>query len=76
MKDKLYPILSAVLEIEPGALHEGLTAEEVGAWDSIRHLNLVLTLEQEFGVAFSDDDIFNMLSVKGIMDCLESRQQS
>lgn len=35
-------------------------------WDSLRHLNLVLGLEGEFGVQFSPEEIAKMQSVENI----------
>ena len=75
MREKLFEILSAVLEIPQDDISSDLTAENVESWDSLKHLNIVLTVEQEFGVAFTDEDILNMLSVQGIMDQIEFRLQ-
>jgi len=35
-------------------------------WDSLNHLNLVVELEDEFGVSFEPEDIAEMKSLEGI----------
>lgn len=43
-------------------------------WDSLQHLNLVLALEQEFGLQFTPEEIEQMLSVDLIVDLLREKQ--
>jgi acyl carrier protein len=42
----------------------------VEVWDSLKHMNLVLALEEEFGVQFSDEKIVEMLSVAQIVEAV------
>jgi len=51
------PLESVTLESSP---------DSVETWDSIFHMNLILALEQEFGVRFADDQVVRMLSVEQI----------
>ena len=37
-------------------------------WDSLRHMQLIMAIEDEFGVTFADDDIPNLLSLRAIRD--------
>jgi len=41
-------------------------------WDSIRHLNLILALEQEFNVEFEPDEIERINSLQDISLLVES----
>ncbi len=38
--------------------------DTIAAWDSLQHLNLVLALEQEFGIQFTPEEIEQLLSVE------------
>ena len=42
-------------------------------WDSINHLNLVLALEQEFGIQFTPEEIEQLLSVELIVALLAEK---
>lgn len=43
----------------------------IAAWDSVNHLNLVLAIEDEFGVQFATSEIQDLLSVGKIRARLE-----
>jgi acyl carrier protein len=45
----------------------------VKSWDSLRHLNLILALEEKFGVTFEAEEIPELVSVRVIAKALESR---
>jgi acyl carrier protein len=45
----------------------------IETWDSLQHLNLVLAIEQEFGVQFGPEDIAQILSVEDIVTLLTEK---
>lgn len=48
-------------------LGEGFAYQAVEAWDSLGHMNLISTLEEEFDIMLDGDDIINFQSYeKGI----------
>ena len=38
-------------------LTEDTTADDIGGWDSLAHINLIVALEQAFGVRFATAEI-------------------
>jgi acyl carrier protein len=44
--------------------------EDVPNWDSLNHLNVVVALEERFGVVLSTDEMASMLSVGALVDLL------
>lgn len=62
-----------------GVPADQLTAESspdnVETWDSIQHLNLVMALEQEFGVQFSPEEIEQLLSVELVASLVEEKKK-
>jgi acyl carrier protein len=54
-------VLSRVCEIASDILQADVTAdsspETVESWDSVQNLNLVLALEEEYGVQFAPEDM-------------------
>lgn len=52
---------------------DDLSQETFKKWDSLRHLNLVVALEEEFGVTFTAGDISTLTSYKAILDALEHK---
>lgn len=70
-ENKLKDILETVLELAPGEASESLSTESNEKWDSIKHLLLMSTLEQEFGVSFNDEDLLSLTSYENIKNRLQ-----
>jgi acyl carrier protein len=50
--------------------------ETIESWDSIQHLNLVLALEEKFGLQLSPEEIEQMNSIGQITKMVETKLQS
>jgi acyl carrier protein len=59
---KLKKVLSDILKVEVTAVNEDTSVDTVDRWDSLNHLNLVLALESEFGVSFSEEQSVEIIS--------------
>lgn len=70
-ESKLKDILETVLELAPGEYSESLSTDNNEKWDSIKHLLLMSTLEQEFGVNFNDEDLLSLTSYENIKNRLQ-----
>ena len=73
MNDRVRHILGVALEMPEQQINESLSAEDTSNWDSIRHLNLVMALEEAFGVSFSSDELGQLTSYRAIADALAQR---
>ncbi|MDY6987191.1 MAG: acyl carrier protein [Thermodesulfobacteriota bacterium] len=73
-KDRILKIVSHVMSLPVEQLNEDSSPDTVENWDSIKHLNLVLALEEEFNIVFSDEEIVEMLSVALIVKTLKNKQ--
>jgi acyl carrier protein len=66
-------LLSEVLQIPASRITEDLAMKDVDAWDSLKHMELIVSLEQGFGIELSFDDIVAMQSVGEIKRVLRER---
>ncbi len=66
MDSKLRQVVARVFQIRPETLEPESGPHSIPTWDSAGHINLILTLEQEFGVQFSEDEVVEMISVEAI----------
>lgn len=71
MKDKVIKIMKDVLETEDISLNT--SQDNCENWNSLRHLNLVSELEDEFGVEFEPEEIAEMHSVNSIIEIIKKR---
>lgn len=65
--------MSEVLQIPASRITEDLAMKDVEAWDSLKHMELIVSLEQGFGIELSFDDIVAMQSVGEIKRVLRER---
>jgi acyl carrier protein len=61
-EDTLKDVMATVLEIAADSINDDTSMDTVEAWDSIKHMNLVLAIEEEFGVSIPDEDAANITS--------------
>ena len=57
-------VMSIVLEVPVEDLNEDSSSDTVGNWDSLRHLNLILALEDEFEITIPNEEVGNMVNYK------------
>jgi acyl carrier protein len=67
--ERLTDLIATVLGITQAEAGTA-TTENVPAWDSLAHLNLIMAVEQEFGVQFSADQIAELDSVQRIQQAV------
>lgn len=50
-----------------------LSQKNCAEWDSVNHLNLILALEAEFGVAFEPEEIAAMQNFEAVKNLLAAK---
>ena len=58
----LYKIIGKVLGVDPTALNDESNAQNTPKWDSLRHIELVIELEESFGVTIPPAAIADLYS--------------
>ena len=70
MNDRLKSVLAEVFGLKESEVHLQLTKEDVGKWDSLKQMDLVMTLENEYSISLEIFDMVKMVSVAGIVEVL------
>lgn len=65
MEEQVKQVFTNILRVEPQRVHDALTPRDLERWDSLQHLNLMVTLEETFGVRFSVAEMTQMFSSFG-----------
>ena len=63
-KTKIKKIMSLVFEVPFDSIEDDASSDNIDNWDSLRHLNLILALEEEFGVSIPDEEVGNLVNYK------------
>jgi len=71
IKQRVFKIISQVLEISAEEVNEESSPETLENWDSLKHMNIVMALEEEFDVEFTEDQIVELLNVRLVIMTLE-----
>jgi acyl carrier protein len=64
IKERIKNVMSAVFEIPADTISDDASFDDIENWDSLRHLNLILGLEEEFNITIPDEEVVNMLNFK------------
>lgn len=64
VKTKVKQVMSAVFETPVESIADEASSDNIENWDSLRHLNLILALEEEFGVSIPDEEVGNLVNYK------------
>jgi acyl carrier protein len=75
MSDRLVFTVAEVLKISPERVVEDLSPEGCQEWDSVRHFEILLAVEDAFGVRFPSHVMTNLTSVARIRQELAAMQK-
>ena len=73
MDHKLAALLAEVFNLRAADITPELTKADVGNWDSLKQMDLVMTLEREYDLALEIPDIVRMTSVGAIVEVLRDK---
>lgn len=62
-----------VFDDESITVTDTTTADDIEDWDSLEHINLILALEEEFGMKFSMGEVTGMENVGAAVDIILER---
>jgi acyl carrier protein len=64
IKEQIKKVMSAVFEVPVEKITEDSSPDNIESWDSLKHLNLILALEEEFDIIIPDEEVGNILNFK------------
>lgn len=73
LEDRIKNIMSAVFEIPSEEINDKSSPDTIESWDSLKHMNLVVALEEEFEVEFKDDEILEIMNYQLIVEILKNK---
>ena len=72
IEDRIKNIMSAVFGLSIDKITDDSSPDTIVSWDSLKHMNLIASLEEEFAVEFTDDEIIEMMSYLLIKEILKA----
>lgn len=72
-RERVFAIIRDVFARPDLELSEKTTAADVEGWDSFNHMNLIMQIEEEFGIAFETDEIGRMGNVGELLAAVAAK---
>ncbi|WP_457427946.1 acyl carrier protein [Roseateles sp. P5_E7] len=68
---KLKEVLARVLDVDVAEITEAASKDTLERWDSLRHMNLIMAIEEEFSVELSGDEVADSVNYQLIRIALK-----
>ena len=72
IEDRIKNVMSAVFEIPIQEINDQSSSDKIVSWDSLKHMNLVIALEEEFEMEFSESEIPEITNYRAIKEVILS----
>ena len=76
LDDKFFSLLSLMLNVPREGLDRYSSRETVEQWDSLKHMHLMLALEEEFGIEFDDEELSKLTRAAALLDAIAHKVAS
>jgi len=73
MDQKIENLLAEVLKMPAARITDDFAMNDAEVWDSLKHMELVLSLEQNLGIQLTFDEIVAMRSLREIKRVLSEK---
>lgn len=73
MEEKVKQIMANIFAVDTSAINENAAPGKIKTWDSLRHMKMVVALEEEFGIELEPEDISQMLNYKLILNIIQEK---
>lgn len=70
---ELADLVSKVLEVDPAEVTDQAGPDTLGAWTSLRHLELVVALEEVYGLSFTYREIAGVRTIGALRQLLRGK---
>ena len=73
LAEQIKKVMSAVFEIPLEQINDDSSPDNIAVWDSLKHMYMVIALEEEFEVEFTEDEILEMLNFMLVKEIISSK---
>ena len=70
MLDKIRQIIADVTQNDIASVTTASNSQNLDGWDSVAQINIIVNIEEEFGVTFSAEEMHALNSVEKILNAL------
>ena len=71
--DRFTGIIAKTFNLKPAEISMDLTPNDIKSWDSLLHLALITSIEEEFDIVFEIEEMFTIFKIGDIYDLLKAK---
>ena len=71
IEERIKNVMASVFDVAIDKIRNDSSPDTIHSWDSLKHMNLIIALEEEFDIELNDDDIVEMLNYKLIVEIIK-----
>lgn len=71
--EKVIEIVATTCEVDKSEVTVDSTVGDFPAWDSIGHLTILSTIEEEFNISFEPEEMMDLEDVNDIVKAVEAK---
>jgi acyl carrier protein len=76
MAGNVEKLMNEILKVPIEKIGDDMSMDNVPAWDSLKHMELIAGIEKNFSIELTFEEIIGMRSVAGIKKVLIARNQT
>lgn len=73
MEQKLKQIMANIFETEEDEITDESSMDNIEKWDSLKHINLIIAIEEDFGISIDEDEMVEMTNFTEIKRILRDK---
>ncbi len=72
IKKSVMNIMSVVFNVPADSINDNSSTDTISSWDSLKHMSLIVSLEEQLECEFTDEQISEMTNFSKIIDIISS----
>jgi len=73
MKEKFNRLIATTFEIDLAEINENMSDDSTPEWDSLKQMNLIVALEDEFHIQFDEDESILLKDYKSLLATVKTK---
>jgi acyl carrier protein len=73
---ELKQTILAVLRLDDWDIQDGTSADQVPGWDSLSHVNVIIAVEDRFGVRFNSREVLSLKKIGDLQSLVDTKLQN
>jgi acyl carrier protein len=72
LRSVVVDVLSVTLRVSADGIGDDFSPAQCETWDSVRHLMIMLAIEEKFSIAFGERELSELVNVAGIVSAVRA----